>query len=199
MLAGPSGAGKSRLARLLRQKYGWPVVELDDFYHDVGDPDLPMSTLGLVDWDDVGAWNQDAAVEALKRLCAQGSVEVPVYDISVSRAIATKEVDARGHSVIVAEGIFAAHTIAALQDAGILAGAWCVCSGPWMTFWRRFSRDTRERRKPISTLWRRGHRLRRAQPAIVAEQEELGASQMSSHTAIRQAQELNALLGENEQ
>lgn len=196
VLAGPSGAGKSRLAKLLQEEHGWPVVELDDFYRDVGDPSLPMSTLGLPDWDDVRAWNQDTAVAALDRLCTGQSVDIPVYDISVSKAVDSQRLDAGAHSIIVAEGIFAAHIIADLEKAGLLAGAWCVCSGPWVTFWRRFSRDTREHRKPISTLWRRGHRLRRAQPAIVADQEALGAVQMDSKQAMRDARALAALQGE---
>lgn len=198
MLAGPSGAGKSRLARLLQQEHGWPVVELDDFYRDLGDPDLPMSTLGLPDWDDVRAWNQEAAVAALQRLCAGEAVDIPVYDISVSKAVDSQQVTAHDQPIIVAEGIFAAHIIEDLRDSGFLAGAWCVCSGPWVTFWRRFSRDTRERRKPISTLWRRGHRLRRAQPAIVADQEALGAVQMDSSQAVREARTLAALQGEED-
>ena len=50
VLAGPSGAGKSRLAERLRL----PVLRLDDFYKNGGDPTLPRiaagANAGLVDW-----------------------------------------------------------------------------------------------------------------------------------------------------
>ena len=81
LLSGPSGAGKSRLARRLHARHGWPVVPLDDFYREADDPGLPMSPLGLADWDDVRSWDKAAAVEALERLCRDGSAEVPLYDI----------------------------------------------------------------------------------------------------------------------
>ncbi|MFZ1374029.1 MAG: ATP-binding protein, partial [Nostocoides sp.] len=42
LLAGPSGAGKSRLAGRLHTAYGWPIVNLDDFYKDTDAPGLPQ-------------------------------------------------------------------------------------------------------------------------------------------------------------
>lgn len=59
ILSGPSGSGKSRLAARLQAARGWPIVRLDDFYRDGGDPALPMTDLGatrLVDWDDSRSW-----------------------------------------------------------------------------------------------------------------------------------------------
>ena len=47
VLAGPSGAGKSHLAERLEL----PVLRLDDFYKDAGDPTLP-TVAGRPDWDD---------------------------------------------------------------------------------------------------------------------------------------------------
>lgn len=187
VLSGPSGAGKSRLARRLHATRGWPVVQLDDFYREVGDPGLPMSPLGLPDWDDVASWDGAAALDALERVCRQGSTAVPVYDISTSSVSGRSTVDLGEHAVVLAEGIFAAHTIAGLRERGLLEGAWCIRNRPWLTFGRRLVRDLAERRKPPLTLWRRGHLLRRAEPGIVAAQVALGAEPMTAREAERRA------------
>lgn len=183
VLAGPSGSGKSRLARRLHERHGWPVVPLDDFYRDLGDPALPMSPLGLPDWDHPGSWRADQAVEALEQLCTQGSAVVPVYDIGLSRAVDSRDVLLGDHPMVLAEGIFAAQIIAPLRERHLLAAAWCVRNDPWITFARRLARDLAERRKPPLTLWRRGHLLRRAQPGIVAEQSALGAEPVTAREA----------------
>lgn len=185
VLAGPSGAGKSRLARRLQAAHGWPVAQLDDFYRELGDPDLPMSPLGLPDWDHVGSWDLEGALEALGRLCHEGRVEVPVYDISTSSVTGRQLVELGGSPIVVAEGIFAADTIPGLRERGLLAGAWCIRNSPWLTFSRRLARDLAERRKPPLTLWRRGHLLRRAEPGIVAGQQALGAEPMTAREAER--------------
>lgn len=191
VLSGPSGAGKSRLARRLHAEHGWPVVQLDDFYRELGDPGLPMSPLGLPDWDDVRSWDLESAVDALDQLCTTGRTEVPVYDISTSSATGRVDVELDGHPLVLAEGIFAAEAIAALQERGLLAEAWCIRNHPWLTFGRRLARDLSERRKPPVTLWRRGHLLRRAEPGIVAVQEALGAVPMTVREAeARAAREL---------
>lgn len=187
VLAGPSGAGKSRLATRLHEQHGWPVVQLDDFYREGTDPDLPMSPLGLPDWDDVASWDCDAALAALERLCREGRAEMPVYDISSSSISGRHTVDRGPHQVVMAEGIFAAHTIGGLRERGLLAGAWCIRNRPWTTFGRRLARDLAERRKPPVTLWRRGHVLRRAEPGIVAAQQALGAEPMTAREAERRA------------
>ena len=183
VLTGPSGAGKSRLALRLHAEHGWPVVELDDFYRELGDPGLPMSGLGLPDWDDVRSWHLDAATDALETLCRTGRAHFPVYDISASAVTGTRDVVVGDAHVIVAEGIFAAHTVAPLRERGLLADAWCIRGRPWVTFWRRFVRDVREHRKPAVTLWRRGHVLRRAEAGIVREQQAQGAVPMTGAAA----------------
>lgn len=190
VLAGPSGAGKSRLARRLHTTYGWPLLQLDDFYRELGDDELPMSPLGLPDWDDVRSWHLDAATAALEELCTTGSADVPVYDISRSRITGHHLVELDGQPVVVAEGIFAAHTVAGLRDRDLLAGAWCIRNRPWLTFARRLTRDLLERRKPPLTLWRRGHVLRRAEPGIVAAQQALGAEPMTAREAERRVADL---------
>lgn len=185
VLTGPSGAGKSRLAGRLNAAHGWPVVQLDDFYRELGDPELPMSPLGLPDWDDVASWRLDEAVEALTGLCRVGRASMPRYDIASSRVTGWHEVTTDGHPVVVAEGIFAGHTIEPLRERGLLAAAWCIRNRPWLTFTRRLVRDLAERRKPPMTLWRRGHVLRRAEPGIVSAQAALGAEPMTAREAER--------------
>ncbi|ANS80507.1 putative ATP-binding protein [Serinicoccus hydrothermalis] len=187
VLAGPSGAGKSRLSSRLHTTHGWPVVQLDDFYREGTDTGLPMSPLGLPDWDHVDSWDCDAALDALEQLCREGSAQMPVYDISRSAVSGTHEVCLDGHTVVVAEGIFAANVVAGLRERGLLAGAWCIRNRPWVTFARRLARDLAQRRKPPLTLWRRGHVLRRAEPGIVAAQEALGAAPMTAREAEARA------------
>ena len=126
VLAGPSGAGKSRLAARLHAAYGWPVVRLDDFYRGGDDPELPTRDLGgttIVDWDDPGSWDADAAVAALAQLVATGAVDVPVYDIARSAATGRTSIEASSETLVVAEGIFAAEVVDALREAGILHSA----------------------------------------------------------------------------
>ena len=197
VLAGPSGAGKSRLARRLHAAHGWPVVQLDDFYRDGDDPDLPMSPqAGLPDWDDVRSWRLDDALAAMGTLCHEGSVEVPVYDISTSRAIGVHQVELGDHPIVIAEGIFAADTVSGLADRGLLAAAWCIRNHPSKTFARRLVRDLAERRKPPLTLVRRGLALRRLEPGIVSAQQALGAEPMTAREAEARVPELNARQGQ---
>jgi uridine kinase len=177
VLAGPSGAGKSRLAARLHSAHGWPIVHLDDFYRDEDDPAMPRSDeLGIVDWDHPDSWDGPAAVDALTTLVDAGKVQTPVYDIAQSRAVGSTTVTARPDDLVLAEGIFAAETIAQLRERGLLAGAYCVHHRPIVTFARRLVRDLRERRKPPWTLLRRGLALMRDEPRIVARQEALGAT-----------------------
>ncbi|HEY6742948.1 MAG TPA: ATP-binding protein [Lapillicoccus sp.] len=195
VLAGPSGAGKSRLAARLQAAYGWPVVRLDDFYRNGDDPALPTRELGgttIVDWDDPASWNAAAAVAALEQIVRTGSVEVPVYDIARSAAVGTARVDAPPDALVVAEGIFAAEILKDLGDAGILQSAWCVRHQRWVTFVRRLVRDLAERRKPPLVLLRRGLALSRAEPAIIARMDRLGAT---CATPLQVERRLRAALG----
>lgn len=184
ILAGPSGAGKSRLAAHLQDHHGWPIVRLDDFYRDGDDPSLPILPMGVPDWDNPRSWHADAAVHALVGLCQNGAVDLPTYDISSSRALGHSTVTADPGQLILAEGIFAAEIIAALASADVLAAAYCVHSGPWLTFWRRLIRDLAERRKSPWVLWRRGLILCRQEPEIVARHVGLGAQSVSAAEAM---------------
>lgn len=167
VVAGPSGAGKSRLS----ERLGLPVLRLDDFYREAGAPGLPLihegANAGLVDWDHPDSWDHDLAVAALLELCRTGSTEVPVYDISLSARTGSRRVDLGEARHFVAEGIFAARVVADCRRLGILLDAYCITQHPVVTFWRRLTRDLRERRKPPLVLVRRGWALMRAQRGVV--------------------------------
>jgi uridine kinase len=165
LLCGPSGSGKTHIA--LRS--GLPVFRLDDFYKDGDDPSVPLSVeLGIPDWDDVGTWHADRAVDALVALCHDGRVEVPTYDIGRSSAAGTSVFERGGAPAVVAEGVFASEIVDACRERGILAEAVVLRRAPWKNFVRRFARDLAERRKPPATLWRRGRLLMHVEPTMVA-------------------------------
>lgn len=180
ILAGPSGSGKSHLA----ERLGWPVLRLDDFYHPLDHPNLPRSSLGIADWDDVRSWDLDAAMAAIVELCRTGRAEVPRYDISVSRATGTHEVVLPGDRFI-AEGLFAAEVVAPCRAAGVLDVAICLTRPRLLVFALRLVRDLRESRKPPLTLLRRGWRLTQDQPRVVAAAVAAGCEPMSPRDAFR--------------
>lgn len=186
VLGGPSGSGKSRWSAHLSREHRWPIVRLDDYYKDAEDPSLPMSSLGIADWDDVRSWRCDDAVDALEQLCRTGELVAPVYDIAASAATGTQQVQLGGADTVIAEGIFAPYVIGPLRERGLLAGAYCVHHNRWVTFARRLVRDLSERRKPPLVLIRRGLRLAAAEPQIVADQRRLGAEPIRPKVLDRQ-------------
>lgn len=179
ILAGPSGVGKSHLA----ERLGWSVLRLDDFYRDGDDPDLPRSSLGIVDWDDVDSWDAVSAVGAIAELCASGRADVPVYDIATSRATGHRELVVGPQ--FIAEGLFAPAIVAACRDAGLLDAAICLRRHPLVTFGLRLARDLREGRKAPWVLVRRGWRLLRAEPEVVARAVAAGCTPMTPRQARR--------------
>lgn len=186
VVAGPSGSGKSRLA----ERLGWPVVRLDDFYHEIDAEHLPLSSLGIPDWDHPDAWNFVAAMDAIESLCRTGSTQMPIYDISTSRRIGSQELRATG-PLILAEGIFAASIVTECERRGILAGAICLHRPRILNFVLRFIRDVREARKPVGTLIRRGWRLFKDEPRIMREARDAGCRLMSVREAERHLRALN--------
>ena len=148
MLAGPSGSGKSRLS----ERLGLPVLRLDDFYKSAGDPGLPHIThganAGLVDWDHPDSWWREEALAAVRALCEEGRVDVPIYDLAHDGRCGHRLLDLQGSRVFVAEGIFAQEVVPQCRAAGLLAAAYCLRLHPVVTFWRRLTRDLREHRKP---------------------------------------------------
>ncbi len=180
ILAGPSGSGKSHLA----ERLGWTVLRLDDFYHPHHHSDLPRSTLGIADWDDVGSWDLDGAMAAIAALCRDGRAVVPIYDIAVSDIVGTHVVEATGDRFI-AEGLFAPDIVSACRDAGILSAAICLNRPRVLVFALRLVRDLRESRKPPLTLVRRGWRLLRDQPLVVTAAVDAGCEPMNPRRAYR--------------
>lgn len=176
VLAGPSGSGKSRLAA----HTGLPVLRLDDFYREAGDPELPLiadgANAGLVDWDHPASWSPQDAVEALDQLCRTGRTEAPTYDLSTSSRTGRHPVETGGAAYVLAEGIFAQDLVPLLARRGLLAAAYCLDQPPLVTFWRRLSRDLREHRKPPRVLVARGVALMREQRAFVRRAVALGCT-----------------------
>jgi uridine kinase len=193
VLAGPSGSGKSRLAERLHSRHGWPVFRLDDFYRDEDDRAMPRHPeLGIVDWDHPDSWDADRAVLALAELLDTGRTRTPVYDIASSRAVGEHEVVAGMQDLVIAEGIFAAEIVRALDAEQMLHSAWCVHHRPAVTFVRRLLRDLRERRKPAPVLVRRGWALMRDEPDIVRRQTGLGARPARARTVEHTLAETSA-------
>lgn len=183
VLAGPSGSGKSRLA----ERVGLPVLRLDDFYKSGGDPTLPLITeganAGIVDWDVPESWLLGDALAALDDLCRTGRAEVPIYDIAQNGRCGQRILDLGDHHVFVAEGIFAQEIVGPCGNAGLLAAAYCVRQHPMVTFWRRLTRDLRERRKPPLVLVRRGLALMRDQRRVVSHAVERGCTPVTPDEA----------------
>jgi uridine kinase len=192
VLAGPSGAGKSRLA----ERIGLPVLRLDDFYRSAGDPELPVipsgANAGLVDWDDPASWLLDDALAAVEELCRAGTATVPIYDIAHDGRCGSQTLDLHGSGLFVAEGIFAQEIVPASRQAGLLAAAYCVRQHQLVTFWRRLTRDLRERRKPPLVLVRRGIALMRDQRNVVAHATELGCEPVTPDEAFERVRRLTA-------
>ncbi|MEU5837317.1 ATP-binding protein [Streptomyces diacarni] len=171
LVTGPSGSGKTRLAA----RSGLPVLRLDDFYKEGDDPTLPLVG-DTVDWDSPRSWDAGAAVRAIAQLCREGATTAPRYDLSRSARTGTDRLALDGSPLFLAEGIFAADIAARCAALGLLADAICLRGRPSTTFRRRLLRDIREARKPLPVLLRRGWRLMRAEPALVARHRALGAT-----------------------
>ena len=171
LLAGPSGSGKTHLAT----RSGLPILDLDDFYKDGGDPSLPRHpTLHIVDWDEPASWDAEAALAAIATLCRDGRVDVPIYDIAQDGRVGTRSFEVGDAPAFVGTGIFAAELVWLVQERGSLADAVVVRRSRHKNFLRRLRRDLAEHRKPPWTLVRRGLALMRAEPAVVARQVSLG-------------------------
>lgn len=175
LIAGPSGSGKSYIAR----RTGLPILSLDDFYKSGEDPTLPRIS-GMIDWESPDSWDAKAALAAVEQLAVSGRVEVPAYSFSANHPVGTHEVSTGGSPLFIAEGIFAAEIATECQERGLLAGAYTVRRSRMITFVRRLTRDLAEHRKPPMVLVRRGLRLLRADPRVLARQVELGCSPASA-------------------
>ncbi|MFF1360820.1 uridine kinase [Streptomyces sp. NPDC058297] len=181
LLAGPSGSGKSSFA----SRSGLPVLCLDDFYKENGDPTLPLVPGSSdIDWDSAQSWDSETAVAAIAELCRTGRTRVPVYDIATSARVGEETLDIERTPLFIAEGIFAADIVERCRDLGLLADALCLRGRPSTTFRRRLLRDLKEGRKSVPFLLRRGWRLMRAERGIVARQTALGAHACGKEEAL---------------
>jgi uridine kinase len=181
VIAGPSGSGKSRLSKRL----ALPVLNLDDFYKNGSDPSLPRLDMGVVDWDDPQSWLHDDALRAIEQLCQEGEADVPVYDIAHDGRTGHARLELGDAAYFIAEGIFAQEIVAQCAARGLLADAICVRHHRLVTFWRRLTRDLKERRKPPHVLVRRGLMLLKLEPQVVAHAVELGCTPMTPDQAYR--------------
>jgi uridine kinase len=116
--------------------------------------------------------------------------EVPVYEIARDGRSGHQKLDLGSSRFFVAEGIFAQEVVQACRTRGLLADAICVTNHPVVTFWRRLTRDLRERRKPPLVLLRRGLMLLRAEPQVVAHAVALGCEAMSPERAYHRIRAL---------
>ncbi|MFJ9081222.1 ATP-binding protein [Streptomyces sp. NPDC102384] len=181
LLSGPSGSGKSSFAA----RSGLPVLCLDDFYKEAGDPTLPLvHGTSDIDWDSPLSWDADVAVAAIVALCAKGRTSVPVYDISSSSRVGEETLDIERTPLFIAEGIFAADIVERCREVGVLADALCLRGRPSTTFRRRLLRDLKEGRKSVPFLLRRGWRLMRTERSIVTRQVALGAHACGKEEAL---------------
>lgn len=188
LIAGPSGSGKSRVTSLCADGRHTVALSLDDFYRDADYPDLPMTPMGIPDWDDVACWDLDYAVETLRVLLRDGRAELPIYDISQSRRVGTRTLDIGDAEVLLAEGIFAIQTLAAARAAGLSVAALWLDRPRAVNFARRLRRDLKEHRKPPSVLLRRGVALFRDEPQLRREAIEAGFTGMSMRRALASVQ-----------
>ena len=189
MVAGASGSGKSRLARMAGDHVA--QVSLDDFYRDHDHPGMPLS-LGIPDWDDVATWDLQAAMEALTALVHHDRAELPVYDISASRRVGTREVDMADKQVVVAEGIFAPHAFLAAKQAGLPTQAIWLDRSRAANFGRRLARDLKEHRKPPTLLLRRGIALYRTERQLRAVALRTGFRPMGMRRALEHLRALRS-------
>lgn len=121
-------------------------------------------------------------MEAITLLCHTGVADVPVYDIGLSTRTGVARLSAPD-SRFVAEGLFATRIIDECRKAGILDTAICVRHHRLVTFALRLGRDLREGRKAPHVLIRRGWRLLRAEPAIIADAISHGCNPMTPREA----------------
>jgi uridine kinase len=161
------------------------VLNLDDFYKNGSDPSLPRLDMGVVDWDNPQSWLHDDALRAIEQLCQEGEADVPVYDIAHDGRTGHARLELGDAAYFIAEGIFAQEIVAQCAARGLLADAICVRHHRLVTFWRRLTRDLKERRKPPHVLVRRGLMLLKLEPQVVAHAVELGCTPMTPDQAYR--------------
>lgn len=186
LIAGPSGSGKSRLTGEATRSGTAVAISLDDFYRDADFPGMPMTPMGIPDWDRVECWDRGLALATIARLLRDGEAELPVYDISQSRRVGSRHVSLGDAQVLIAEGIFAIDMLAAAREAGIDVRALWLDRPRTTNFARRLTRDLREHRKPAGVLLHRGAALFRAEPSMRNKALAAGFTPASMRSCLRQ-------------
>lgn len=189
LIAGPSGSGKSRLTRMAVENGSAATLSLDDFYFDADHPGMPITPMGIPDWDHPSTWDLDLAIETLARLLRDGSAEVPVYDISQSKRVGSRTIEMGDARLLIAEGIFATQACPAARAAGIDIEALWLDRTRTKNFVRRLSRDLKEKRKTPTVLVRRGIALFRNEPALRRAALAAGFTPASMRRALRRVSE----------
>ncbi len=93
---------------------------------------------------------------------------MPVYDIAASARTGSHTLTLTSDRFI-AEGLFAPAIVDACRTAGMLDAAICLRRNRMVTFGLRLARDLREGRKSPWVLVRRGWRLMKDEPRIIAD------------------------------
>lgn len=189
LIAGPSGSGKSRITKLAADGEHCVALSLDDFYRDVDHPHLPMTPMGIPDWDDITCWDKELAVATLATLLRDGRAEVPVYDISLSMRTGSRTIDIGSAQMVLAEGIFAIQTLEAAREAGLAVEAIWLDRSRSANFVRRLIRDLKEHRKPPLVLLQRGWALYRDEPRLRRSALTAGFRSMSMRRALHSVQQ----------
>jgi uridine kinase len=127
-------------------------------------------------------------------LAAANEVGLDAIGVELSRRRAAKarKLVLDGAPYFIAEGIFAQEVVGPCREAGLLADAVCVRNHRAVTFWRRLTRDLRERRKHPLVLVHRGLLLLRSEPRVIAHAAALGCTPMTSEEAY---EHVRALVG----
>lgn len=160
ILTGPSGSGKTSLS----SRVGLPAIQLDNFYRDDDEPNLPRLRGEVVDWDDPASWNKEEALAAVAQLCVEGETELPIYDIPTNSRTGSRAATVEGNRLFIAEGIFASELVPDLVKEGLMADAICIARSPLRNAWYRLLRDIAEARKPVPVLLYRGALLAKDEP-----------------------------------
>lgn len=140
-IAGGSGSGKSRLARLLHATLAphATTLTLDHFYQDLAH--LPPAERDLTNFDDPASIDWESAEEAVTRLAAGESAEIPRYDFVTHTRAEERDLLAPA-PVVILEGLWSL-TRPVIRRFSTLT-IFVDCSAE-LRLSRRIERDTRER------------------------------------------------------
>lgn len=138
-----------------------------------------------VNWESPAAWHRDRAVDAILRLCAGETVDVPIYSMAANRAVGSRPMSLAGTRFLVVEGLFTSEVVAPVRSAGLLAAAVVLRNNPLLTFVRRMRRDFADGRKPPRDIVRIGVGKLVHERSVVRSLVAAGGTPMSNPRAMR--------------